>query len=172
MIFSFIDIILIMRFPINLRYLHEKPLPRYPLWYPDNPRTRLFLPLFWLRVVKHNKPLPKDFIKFECHWQMTVPDVKQYLEKLYGVSVLDVKTEIKKGEFIKHPKFPKALSPPMDDRKYAFVQLKDDVFEYPDIFKNKDPARDLEKEQKQMQNEFNKSFNKSKDRLDIGNWFF
>jgi large subunit ribosomal protein L23 len=161
-----------MRFPINLRYLHEKPLPRYPLWYPDNPRVRLFLPLFWLKMVKHEKPLPNDFVKFECHWQMTISDVKQYLEKLYGIKAMDARVEIKRGEYMKHPAKPNALSPPMEDRKYIYIQLKDETFEFPDLFKNKRPSDEIAKEQKQLFNQMNKDYNTKKDRLNIGDWFF
>lgn len=161
-----------MRFPSNLRYLHEKPLPRYPLWYPNNPRVRLFLPLFWLRMVKHEKPLPSDIIKFECHWQMTKSDVRQYLEKLYGVKTLDTRIEIKRGEYIKHPAKPGSLSPPMDDRKYVYVQLKGETFKFPNIFEIKKPSDELIKEQNQAMKRFNENYNKSKDRLNIGDWFF
>ena len=161
-----------MRFPFNLRYLHEKPLPRYPLWYPDNPRVRLFLPLFWLRLIKHEKPMPNDFVKFECHWQMTKADVKQYLEKLYDVDVMDVRVEIKRGEYIKHPAKPGALSPPMDDRKYVYVQLKNSVFEFPDIFKKKKPSDDFKEQIKQATNMAIKQINKDRKRGNISDWFF
>ena len=113
-----------MRYPYYLRYLHEKALPRNPLWYPGNPRHRIFLPLYWLRVVENRKPMPNTFVKFECHWQMSAPDIKQYLEKLYNVSVLDINIEIVRGKYIAHPKKHAALSPPMEDRKYEQTNPK------------------------------------------------
>lgn len=145
-----------MRYPFALRYLHEKPLPRNPLWYPGNPRHRVFLPNYWLKMVQHEKKLPGDFVKFECHWQMTVNDVKQYLEKLYNVPVLDVRVEIKKGEYMEHPKFPNRLSPPLDDRKFVYVQLKEGEFKYPDIFAEKNPAEEDRNQAKAMQSLKNK----------------
>jgi hypothetical protein len=43
---------------------------------------------------------------------MTISDVKQYLEKLYGIKAMDARVEIKRGEYMKHPAKPNALSPP------------------------------------------------------------
>jgi large subunit ribosomal protein L23 len=159
-----------MRFPFNLRYLHEKPLKKNPLWYPGNPTQKLFLPLYWLRMVEPRKALPENFVKFECHWQMTSPDVKQYLEKLYNVSVIDVRIEIEKGKYIKHPKNPNALSPPMPDQKYAYVQLKDATFKFPKIFKEIKETK-YDEELKTIEKIQNKSKNNSLSRLDIGSWF-
>lgn len=135
-----------MRYPSFLKYLHERPLPRNPLWYPGNPQHRIFLPLYWLKLIKHDKQMPKEFVKFECHWQMSACDVKSYLEKMYKIPVVDVRIEIQKGEYMKHPKKVSALSPPLEDRKFAYVQLKDKEFEYPNIFEKSDPAK-KEKEQ-------------------------
>ncbi|CAF0846608.1 unnamed protein product [Brachionus calyciflorus] len=157
-----------MRYPHLLRYLHEKPLPRNPLWNPGNPRHKIFLPLYWLRIVEHEKTLPKDFVKFECHWQMTKNDVKQYLEKLYEIPVLDVHVEIKKGEYMEHPKRPMLLSPPMEDRKFVYVQLKDGEFTFPDIFGEKNPSEEEKKQIKAVQSMKNREKNKVLDRLDIG----
>jgi large subunit ribosomal protein L23 len=159
-----------MRFPFHLRYLHEKPLPRNPLWNPGDPRHKIFLPLYWLKMVEPRKPIPEDFVKFECHWQMTLQDVRQYLEKLYGVKSLDVRIEIEKGEYIKHPKRPGLLSPPMPDRKYAYVQLKDQKFSFPKLFDSHTTDK-LDENIKAMENLQNKVKNKSLNRLDIGSWF-
>ena len=159
-----------MRFPFNLRYLHEKPLPRLPLWYPGNPTHKIFLPLYWMKMVQHRKELPNDFVKFECHWQMTANDVKQYMEKLYNVPILDVRIEIERGKYMRHPNRPGALSPPLPDQKYAYVQLKGATFKYPDIFKDKKEDK-VEQELKTMKNMANKDKNKNLQRLDIGGWF-
>lgn len=160
-----------MRYPAILRYLHEKSLPRLPLWYPGNPRTRLFLPQYWLKMVKHEKPMPKDFVKFECHMQMSSSDVKVYLEKLYKVPVLDVRIEIKRGEFMPHPKKPKSLSPPLDDRKFVYVQLKEGEFEYPDLFGEKDPKKDELEKMKGVKNLRNKKRNEMIDKIGVNSWF-
>lgn len=159
-----------MRFPINLRYLHEKPLPRNQLWYPGNPRPKIFLPLYWLKMVEPRKELPQDFVKFECHWQMTAQDIRQYLEKLYKVSVLDIRIEIEKGKYMKHPNKPGLLSPPMQEQKYVYVQLKEEKFQFPKLFES-NRINKYESDLKTMENIQNKVKNKSLSRLDIGSWF-
>ena len=160
-----------MRYPFYLRYLHEKTLPRLPLWYPGNPRTRLFLPLYWLKMVEHRKELPPDNVKFECHWQMSSCDVKEYLEKLYKIKVLDVRIEIEKGKYMDHPKRPRSLSPPMDDRKFAYVQLVEGTFKFPDILGEFDKKNNIDDEFRVIQNMQNKERNKNLKRFDISGWF-
>ena len=51
-----------MRYPNHLKYLHEMPLPRYPLWNPGNPRPLISMPLFWLKMVEQKIDSPKDFV--------------------------------------------------------------------------------------------------------------
>jgi large subunit ribosomal protein L23 len=161
-----------MRFPYYLRYLHEKPLPRNPLWNPGDPRHLIFMPLYWMKIVEPKHDLPKDFVKFECHWQMTANDVKQYLEKVYNVPVLDIRINIEKGEYVKHPKRPNIITPPMNDRKYAFVQLKEGEFKFPKVIEDQSKFEEkMEKEKKVFQNMQNKEKNKYLNRLDMGTWF-
>ena len=159
-----------MRFPAHLKYLHEKPLPRNPLWNPGDPRHLIFLPLYWLKLVEPKQVMPKDFVKFECHLQMTANDVRQYLEKLYEVKVLDVRINITKGQYMKHPKKAGLLSPPMDDQKYAYVQLKDDEFNFPKIFDEEVKDRN-ELDKKKVENMQNEEKNKHLNKLDMGGWW-
>jgi large subunit ribosomal protein L23 len=160
-----------MRFPILLKYLHEKALPRNPLWQPGNPRPRLFLPLYWLRVVKHDKKMPRDTVKFECHWQMSAADVTEYLQKVYNIPVLDVSVQITKGEYTKHPEGKNSLTPPLDDRKFVFVQLKEGEFEFPEIFGGKESLSDEKTQMEAIKSIKNKVKNNQLGRLDIGGWF-
>ena len=160
-----------MRYPGYLKYLHERALPRNPLWNPGNPKHRIFMPLYWLKMVQHRKPLPNDFVKFECHWQMTANDVRQYLEKLYNVKTLDVRIEIEKGKYEKHPKFQRRLAPPMDDRKFVYVQLKDTEFKFPEILAEADKQSESDEQLKIMESVQNKIKNQYRTRMDIGSWF-
>ncbi len=116
--------------------------------------------------------MPDNFIKFECHWQMTSSDVKQYLQKLYGVEALDVRINIRKGEYVEHPKRKGILAPPLDDRKYAYVQLKNEKFKFPDIFAETRPSKEMEKMSKSSENEAIKMRNENAKRPFVGNWFF
>lgn len=160
-----------MRYPFYLRYLHEKPLPRNPLWQPGNPAPKIFMPLYWLKLVEPRKPLPDNFVKFECHWQMSSADVKQYLEKVYNVKLIDVRIEIEKGKYMKHPRRPEALSPPMPDTKFAYCQLKDIKFKYPSELLEKKSEKKYDEELKTIEQMQNRIKNKNLNRLDIGSWF-
>jgi large subunit ribosomal protein L23 len=162
-----------MRYPSTLRYLHEKSLPRYPLWNPGNPRHRLFLPLFWVKLIRKEteNASPDNYVNFECHWQMTREDVKQYLEKLYNIDVTDVNIEIKPGGYMKHPAKANALSPPLPDRKYAYVQLRNSTFKFPDLI-DKAKIDDESKLQKNTENQMIKEINRDRTRMGISSWFF
>lgn len=159
-----------MRFPNHLKFLHEKSLPRNPLWYPGDLPNMIFLPLYWLKLVQHKTELPKDLVKFECHWQMTKNDVKEYIEKLYKIEVIDVRINIVKGKYIKHPAKPNSLSPPMEDQKFAFVQLKNVKFTFPTII-NEQIINNDELEKNKIQNIQNLDKNKHIKRFDLGGWF-
>ncbi|ESO04010.1 hypothetical protein HELRODRAFT_173066 [Helobdella robusta] len=121
---------------VNSRPLWQRQIPRYPLYYKGNPQLRIYLPLFWMKLLKWDKDLPSDTQSFEVHLQMTEHDVKNYLERIYKVKVLTVTTKLLKGESRKHPMFGYSIQPAVD-RRIAFVQLSDSSFKFPDIsFKN------------------------------------
>jgi large subunit ribosomal protein L23 len=159
-----------MRYPNYLKYLHELPLPKNPLWNPGNTRHRIFLPLYWIKLVKNDTRSPPEFVKFECHWQMSSSDVKQYLDKLYNIQISDIRMEIQGGKYESHPKTPKMLSPPTHDRKFAYVQLKSGSFEFPEIVSDT-MEKAFEKEKTENTNNVGKYSNKNIERLDIGGWF-
>jgi len=53
---------------------------------------------------------------------MTKNDIKQYLEKIYKIDVLDVTTIIKQGKENHHPVSSERIDPD-PDRKFAYVFL-------------------------------------------------
>ena len=72
---------------------------RYPLFQKGNPQLRIFLPNFWMKMIRNpleHKPMPNR-VTFIVSMEMTKYDVRTYLEKIYNVSVLDVRTQIKMG---------------------------------------------------------------------------
>ena len=71
---------------------------------------------------------------------------------------------------MKHPKRPTALSPPLPDQKFAYVQLKNTKFSFPNLFDNKEDSK-MDKELKTLEQIQNKIKNSNKHRLDIGCWF-
>lgn len=82
---------------------------------------------------------------------MTDRDIKNYLEKIYKVPVINVRSVARdakivrgeKGEMVKRE----------DDYRSAFVQLSKDVkFEYPDLFPEEKAKEEKEEHKKIMQN--------------------
>lgn len=76
---------------------------RYPLYQRGNPQLRVFLPNFWMKLVEPSKPFPPNIVQFHCSLQMTKYDIKNYLEKIYNVRTVDVRTRISLGKTWKRP---------------------------------------------------------------------
>ena len=65
----------------------------YPIYQRGNPQLRVFLPNFWMKLVKLDKiEAPSNKVHFIVSQEMTRYDVKNYLEKIYKVPVDSVKT--------------------------------------------------------------------------------
>ncbi|KAF4521460.1 hypothetical protein B566_EDAN001757 [Ephemera danica] len=76
---------------------------KYPLYQKGNPQLRVFLPNFFMKLVKDTyrvNQLP-NMVTFHVSMEMTEYDVKNYLEKIYNVPVIEVRTEV--CEFKKQP---------------------------------------------------------------------
>jgi large subunit ribosomal protein L23 len=70
---------------------------RYPLYQRGNPQQRIFLPNFWLKLVRPENKQPSNIVKFIVSLQMTKHDIKNYLEKIYKIPVVDVRTVVTMG---------------------------------------------------------------------------
>ena len=96
----------------------------YPIYSRGNPQLRIFLPNFWMKIVKNkNAKVPPNIVSFEVSPEMTRIDVKNYLEKIYNVPVMNVKTHIVPGRtsssnFVQTRELFKE-----DDVKFAHVTL-------------------------------------------------
>ncbi|XP_076302624.1 large ribosomal subunit protein uL23m-like [Lasioglossum baleicum] len=103
----------------------------YPLYQKGNPQLRVFLPNFWLKLVKPVHNQPKNVVQFHCSMEMTRYDVKNYLEKIYNVHPIHVRIRIALGKtYMPSKKFVAKE----DDVKIAYVILnKDEEFTFPDI---------------------------------------
>jgi len=105
----------------------------YPLYQRGNPQLRVFLPNFWMKLVKLDKfETAGNKIQFIVSKEMSKYDVKNYLEKIYNVPVVDVKTVNLIGkQYIN--RFTQKLAKE-DDYKVAFVTLPPgENFEFPDL---------------------------------------
>ncbi|XP_003747897.1 39S ribosomal protein L23, mitochondrial [Galendromus occidentalis] len=106
----------------------------YPLYRRGNPQRRVFLPNFFMKIVKSKVDIPKNMVKFEVPLQMTQFDVKNYLEKIYKIPVAHVKTEVILGEI--KPQRWKGYLVKNDDYRIATVTLHEgSFFEFPKMFK-------------------------------------
>ena len=130
----------------------------YPIYQRGNPQRRVFLPNFWMKLVKETNDIktPPNHLKFIVSSEMTKMDVKQYLEKIYKIPVMDVFTKnfsgstwqnmLKSNITHKHELYKE------DDYKVAYVLMpKDHKFEFPDVTTK--PESEKEKEDK-TENEF------------------
>ncbi len=100
-----------------------------------NPQLRVFMPLFWMKMLKSKHTLRPCEHLFEVHPQMTKYDVKNYLEKIYDVPVVDVTTKLVEGEEMSG-----LLGDTVRDadKRLAFVTVdKSADFEFPNLFKER-----------------------------------
>ncbi|CAL8134688.1 unnamed protein product [Orchesella dallaii] len=122
----------------------------YPLFQSGNPQLRVFLPNFWMKLVKPTiDNNPKNKVQFEVSMGMSQFDVKNYLEKIYNVPVVHVRTYIQQGKFKRVPG--KGYIVKEEDFKVAFVTMPKDVkFEFPNIFPADKVDQEIENEKKNM----------------------
>jgi len=151
--------------------LWQRHIPPYPVYWKGNPQLRVYLPLFWMKMVKPEENFPHDSVLFEVHHQMTKYDVKNYLEKIYGVKVLSVTCTNERGEVRHHPKFGFDTHPDRD-RRLAVVQLEGKGFTFPEMFKGKDTEETkTTKELEKVQHDNKRLAQKQWSRMDLPPWF-
>ncbi|XP_063230969.1 large ribosomal subunit protein uL23m isoform X2 [Bacillus rossius redtenbacheri] len=112
----------------------------YPIYQRGNPQLRIFLPNFWVKLVKHDThKLPSNIVQFITSIEMTRHDIKNYLEKIYSVPVVDVKTRIVMGKTKKDKM--KGYVVKEDDYKLAYITLpRGQMFQFPDLFPKDEAA--------------------------------
>lgn len=81
----------------------------------------MFLPNFWLKIVRPDVAQPSNVVQFQCSIEMTKYDIKNYLEKIYNVPVAEVRTRIALGKFRRD--VGKQYVTKDEDVKYAYVKL-------------------------------------------------
>ncbi|KAL3265912.1 hypothetical protein HHI36_010102 [Cryptolaemus montrouzieri] len=70
----------------------------YPIYQKGGPQLRVFLPNFWMKLVRPTHNQPPNIVQFSCSMEMTTPDIKNYLEKIYNVKVIEIRTRIALGK--------------------------------------------------------------------------
>ena len=143
----------------------------YPIYQRGNPQLRVFLPNFWMKLVKEPKGIkaPPNKAQFFVSSEMTKLDVKNYLEKIYQIPVMEVVTKNLPGHTHKNVLDRRNLGELYkdDDVKVAYVTFpKDYKWEFPDVTTK--PETDQKSEKKaesevvQAKKEFKKSAGLSK----------
>ncbi|XP_063052278.1 large ribosomal subunit protein uL23m [Engraulis encrasicolus] len=109
----------------------------HPLYQLGNPQLRVFRPGWFLTLVRPGTEQPKDTAQFRVPMEMTKYDVRNYLQKIYNVPVVTVRTRIQFGSNKKRNHLNQKVKQP--DYKVAYVQLGEgQEFEFPNIFPEKD----------------------------------
>lgn len=93
----------------------------YPLFKQGNPQLRVFLPNFWMKIVRPENAQPENIVQFQCSMEMTKHDIKNYLEKIYNIPVVDVRTRIALGKTKRD--LVAGYVTKEDDAKLAYVTL-------------------------------------------------
>ncbi|XP_015121090.1 39S ribosomal protein L23, mitochondrial [Diachasma alloeum] len=144
----------------------------YPIYQKGNPQLRVFLPNFWMKIVKGKYKLPENTVEFHCSMEMTKYDVKNYLEKIYKVPVIDVRTRIKMGKFKYAATGGYVVQE--DDIKVAYAILPtDQKFVFPELFDKEEKAeteKDEKKSLSQMEDGY-KKFLQTNDKPGVPGWF-
>ncbi|CAG0892770.1 unnamed protein product [Cyprideis torosa] len=143
----------------------------YPRFSPGNPQLRIFLPNFWLKLVKSPYPQPPNVVCFHAPLEMTRWDVHNYLTKIYKVPVATVTTRVAQGKSRVNER---GWVVKDDDYKIAYVTMqKGFVFQYPDLFgeKKEGEVDKVEKEYEQSQGETQKKMDQLWDRHGVPTWF-
>ena len=71
----------------------------YPLFQRGNPQLRVFLPNFWMKLVKPKAlRTPPNVLHFKVSPEMTRLDIRNYLQQIYKLPVVNVKTKILTGK--------------------------------------------------------------------------
>uniref|UniRef100_A0A6M2DKG2 Large ribosomal subunit protein uL23m n=1 Tax=Xenopsylla cheopis TaxID=163159 RepID=A0A6M2DKG2_XENCH len=143
----------------------------YPLYQRGNPQLRIFLPNFWLKLVRPVHKQPPNIVQFACSMEMTKYDIQNYLEKIYKIPVIDVRTRIALG---KTKRDQKGYVVKEEDTKLAYVTLsKDETFEFPDIFtrKEEESYKDEMKNLNQSQELYKNFVNRNKNTPGTPGWF-
>jgi len=70
------------------------PKVSFPLHYEGAPQRRLYMPEWYVKMVKPDEPMPKNYVQFHIPNDMTKYDLKEYLDEIYNVKVLNIKLEV------------------------------------------------------------------------------
>ncbi|MPC23148.1 putative 39S ribosomal protein L23, mitochondrial [Portunus trituberculatus] len=148
------------------------PWQGYPLYQRGNPQLRVFLPNFFMKIVKPRDPLPANVVQFHVSMKMTKNDIKNYLEKIYNVPVEHIVTHVRMGNLSRTAMGGYVVKD--DDYKVAYITLpKGEKFEFPNLFPEaKEQEREKQKEDlKLLEKEWKQKSRQNTNRPGVPSWF-
>lgn len=128
-----------------------------------------------MKLIKPTHQQPENVVQFICSMEMTKHDVKNYLEKIYNVKTVDIRTRIGLGKTRRD--LSKGYVTKDEDVKYAYailvsncnhhshcnklktlllLQPKNEKFEYPNIFPS--DKKEADESEKKSLDESKKGF--------------
>lgn len=143
----------------------------YPRFVKGNPQLRVFLPNFFMKLIKPEVPQPPNVVQFVVSMEMSKFDVKNYLEKIYNVPVDNVVTHVRMGKLKRSRVGGYVVKD--DDYKVVYVSLpKGEKFEFPDLFpEEKEKELDKHKEELEaLKVEWNKVTQRNERRRGVPTW--
>ncbi|KAH8316926.1 hypothetical protein KR074_005449 [Drosophila pseudoananassae] len=143
----------------------------YPIYQRGNPQLRVFLPNFWMKIIRPKEEQPPNVVTFSVSMEMTKYDVRNYLEKIYKLPVVDVRTRIALGETKRDQTYGYVTK--KDDVKIAYVTLpREESFIFPEMFAEKaEKQAQEEKSLDESKEGFRKFLDRNKKRPGTPGWF-
>ncbi|XP_011205830.1 39S ribosomal protein L23, mitochondrial [Bactrocera dorsalis] len=143
----------------------------YPVYQRGNPQLRIFLPNFWMKLIRPAEEQPKNVATFSVSMQMSKYDVKNYLEKIYKLPVVDVRTRIEMGKTKRDQTLGYVTKE--DDVKIAYVTLpRTEEFTFPDLFEKKEEQKKAEeKSMDDSKQGFKRFLDRNKKRPGTPGWY-
>lgn len=76
-----------------------------------------------MKLIAPEHKQPPNVVQFHCSMEMTTYDIRNYLEKIYNVKVMQVRTRIAMGKTKVETRVARGGITKEDDRKLAYVVL-------------------------------------------------
>ncbi|KAI1307983.1 putative 39S ribosomal protein L23, mitochondrial [Halotydeus destructor] len=135
----------------------------YPRFVKGNPQLRIFLPDFYLKLVRPKGEVPANRVCFKTDMRMTETDIKNYLTKIYNIPVVEVRSEVR-TKLGKEPGTGEPIKE--EDYRLAHVTLPAGTkFTFPDLYPREKTDRDFADEK-----EYKKEIGKIKDDFVRKHW--
>uniref|UniRef100_A0A1B6EZ04 Large ribosomal subunit protein uL23m n=1 Tax=Cuerna arida TaxID=1464854 RepID=A0A1B6EZ04_9HEMI len=145
----------------------------YPIYQKGNPQLRVYLPNFFMKLVRPDYKQPPNIVKFIVSNEMTDHDIKNYMEKIYNVPIAHVRSTIVTGEFRRAGVDGYIVKD--DDFKTAYITLPlGETFEFPNLFPEKikeKKDKDEQETQEVTRQGFKKFLEKNKNRPGVPGWY-